>query len=102
MTVTPFGPSCSWRSPRCGIITTHGPHQVAQNSTTYTFPFSNALTSVPANHLVAFSGGGASPSLRVDCSLAGFGSSAADSQELPKAKARVRSRVRIGDTFGAG
>ena len=36
----------------------HGPRQVAQNSTTYTLPGSNALTASPCSHSVAFRAAG--------------------------------------------
>src|SRR5437016_14006849 len=48
-------------SVRWGIETLHGPHQVAQNSTTYTLPGSNLATGVPFTHLATLSGGGAMP-----------------------------------------
>src|ERR1041385_5695764 len=96
MTLNPFGPSSSWRSPRWGIMTTHGPHQVAQNSITYTLPGSNAFSSGPVNHLVAFNGGGGSPTLSVGGGLVGFGSAAGRRREPPKtATVRAKSKVRI-------
>src|SRR5678816_2197216 len=52
-----------WSAERCGIEATHGPHQVAQNSTTYTLPFSNPVTSSPLTHFSIDSGGALSPTL---------------------------------------
>src|SRR3954454_4564017 len=63
MTVTPLSLYWAWSSARWGMNAIQGPHQVAQNSTTYTLPGSNPLTSSPWSHLVAFSGGAGSPPL---------------------------------------
>src|SRR4051794_22142669 len=70
MTVTPLPRLASDSSDRWGIMAMHGPHQVAQNSTTYTLPGSNALTASPWSHSVAFSAGARSPTLKV---ISGFG-----------------------------
>ena len=42
-----------------------GPHQVAQNSTTYTFPFSRVSTGVPLTHFATAMGGASDPTFSV-------------------------------------
>src|SRR5262249_51777000 len=43
------------------MLAMHGPHQVAQNSTTYTFPGWSAFTSSPLTHLSTAIAGALSP-----------------------------------------
>src|SRR5688500_20399977 len=43
------------------MLVRHGPHHVAQNSTTYVLPFSNSLTSLPFTNESSESLGAASP-----------------------------------------
>src|SRR5262245_56563751 len=50
-----------WSSVRCGMLARHGPHQVAQNSTTVTLPFSKLVTGVPLIHFSTVIGGAGSP-----------------------------------------
>src|SRR6185369_16857465 len=83
---------------RCGIMSTHGPHHVAQNSTTYTLPGSNDVTSRPASHFVTFIGGAGSPSLSVICRRF-FGSSARDTELTRNTTAILRSRMRMANSL---
>ncbi|MNX48595.1 hypothetical protein D3C86_791800 [compost metagenome] len=50
---------------RCGKEAIHPPHQVAQKSTTYTFPFSKFLTGLPLSQVSTIIGGAGSPILSV-------------------------------------
>ena len=43
------------------MLCRHGPHQVAQNSTTYTLPFSNLATGLPFTHFAGVMLGAISP-----------------------------------------
>src|SRR6266516_7367595 len=52
---------CFCSSVRCGILTRQGPHQVAQNSTTYRFPFSRLRTGVPFTNSFTVIAGAGSP-----------------------------------------
>src|SRR6188474_2784971 len=53
------------------MLTLHGPHHVAQNSTTYTLPLSNLATLSPLIQCSMSMGGAASPIVRVlACDLA--------------------------------
>src|SRR5262245_9463080 len=45
------------------MLSRHGGHQVAQNSTTYTLPLSNCSNSLPLTHFSSDSGGALSPTL---------------------------------------
>jgi hypothetical protein len=56
-----------------GIAALQGVHQVAQNSTTYTVPFSNWPTGLPFNHSRTRSDGAGSPRFSVGgCSFRPF------------------------------
>src|SRR5262245_1415321 len=51
-------------SVRWGMFSLQGPHQVAQNSTTYSLPFSNCGTGVPLSHFADWRTGAGSPMFR--------------------------------------
>src|SRR4051794_18757940 len=79
----------------------HGPHHVAQNSTTYTLPGSNLATGAPATHLVTANGGAASPTDRsAFFSSAGLGFSCAPPHAARDRQTTAASGVRIGHSGG--
>src|SRR5690349_14607686 len=86
--VTPLSLYFCCSSFKCGMLTLHGPHHVAQNSTTVTcLPFrSDNLTGAPLIHSAGVSGGAGSPSLAVAAAGARFPASMASS--MPPAKQR--------------
>src|SRR3954470_11459889 len=49
----PWRAYLSWNSMKCGISTLHGPHQVAQKSSSSTFPLNaDNVTSLPATSFI--------------------------------------------------
>src|SRR6478672_2716479 len=56
-----------------GMAALHGPHQVAQNSTTYVLPGSKFLTGVPFSHFADSIDGAVSPHFKVGCVLGAAG-----------------------------
>ena len=73
----------AWMSLMCGIARMHGPHQVAQKSTTVTWPLPSWATGSPLIHSPIASAGAGSPRP----SLASWAKAGA-----PAASARVRVR----------
>src|SRR5258707_7429960 len=101
MNVTPLSLNSACISDMCGIITMHGPHQVAQNSTTYTLSAANSVTSDPCSHLSALSLGAGSPTFSDGSGLSVFGLSGcflssawASAARLTTATARKNFRMR--------
>ena len=62
---------------RCGMLMRHGPHQVAQNSTTYTLPGSNHFGSVPRTNFSIIGLGAALPMVIGSGAASAFGVSCA-------------------------
>src|SRR5215204_3680731 len=81
---------------RCGITALHGPHQVAQNSTTYVLAGSNFSTGVPLSHFATFNSGAGSPHLSVASAARVAGDTIAMSAI---ATARIRSFEDMGQSF---
>src|ERR1700685_1591844 len=54
---------------KCGMALMHGGHQVAQNSTTYTWPASNFVTGAPWIQALGTSAGAGSPILKLSFSV---------------------------------
>ena len=62
---------------RWGMLVRHGPHQVAQNSTTYTLPGSNHFGSVPRTNFSMTGLGAALPMVIGSCAASALGASCA-------------------------
>src|SRR4029077_7410558 len=67
---------------------THGPHHVAQNSTTYNLPGAKAGTAAPLTHLAMLRGGAAAPTASF-CPVTA-GASASDDRVSRPVASRVR------------
>src|SRR5687768_14812019 len=80
------------------MLVRHGPHQVAQNSTTYVLPFSNSLTSLPFTNVSMESLGAASPIFVSPAAGWGAGRSTAASAARPSNSSDAR-RLVIRDSF---
>jgi hypothetical protein len=63
MMVRPLSLYSFWSSVRWGMDALHGAHQVAQNSTMYTRPFSKPLIGSPFSHFSTCSAGAGSPTM---------------------------------------
>ena len=97
MNVTSSG-YCSCSLLMCGMLTRQGPHQVAQNSTTYTLSAAKAVTGSPLNHCPMASDGAGSPTFSV---MAG-GCVSSDSTVSSAAASASAPASEGGVTFAAG
>src|SRR5690349_1341571 len=105
MIVTFLSLYCRCSADRCGMLATHGPHHVAQNSTTYVFPFSKLATGAPFTHFSIESAGAFAPATSEAFLAPAPEPSCADAKPATRTRATAaekNERMDIGTSWSDG